>query len=171
VLCCTSAYQLLLLFFISPDRQVSFKWKTFSKVYLIMYLTYSTPHSLWIDLPDCTSLSYIRSTLFTLYKGFTVEAGSLTCTPGTQTLGYGLCWINPLTVPCMLTSWPQISLMNYWNTQTEPSLQDNAIISISAILRSRSRNMFPVISSFFQNIVSSSNSCMRLNFVLVKYWF
>lgn len=41
-------------------------------------------------LTDCTSLSYIKITLFNMYNGFTVGVSSLACTKGTpvQTPGY-----------------------------------------------------------------------------------
>lgn len=60
-------------------------------------------------LTDCTSLSYIRITLFTVYDGFTLGVGGLTCTKGTPvqtpecrlccTILIGLTWI--LYVPTL----------------------------------------------------------------------
>lgn len=61
-------------------------------------------------LTDCASPSYIRITLFTMYDGFTVGVGGLTCTEGTpvQTAGCGLCrsgltWILYVCFNCVKT--------------------------------------------------------------------
>lgn len=76
-------------------------------------------------LTDCTSLSYIRITLFTVFNGFTVRVSGLNCTKGTpaQTPGYtvyciGLTWMSPHYVhqcnslyvnQCIF--WPEMSLI------------------------------------------------------------
>lgn len=82
--CCAVLYLHTPIIIIVFHQLKQLKWKTFTKVYLIMCLTciMRTPR---VSLNRLTTHnSYIRMTLFTMYSGFAVGVGGLSCAKGTS---------------------------------------------------------------------------------------
>lgn len=80
---CTSIHQLLLLFFINSDHPVGLNEKRSQRhIWSCTWLVIWGHHVSMNRLTDCAP-SYIRITLLSMYNGFTVAVGGLTCTMST----------------------------------------------------------------------------------------